>query len=96
MKSSLRQIMKNFKNTKVGSFAWNVCVFLRQKLFYPTHFRILIRDLLRLPYLRLNDTHKFSGANFLHILHFKESGLLQKPLYDKSGWLLRYYEDGLY
>lgn len=67
MDNKLRRTIKAFKSTNVGSFILNIYVLLRQKPFYPTHFRILISDLLRLPFLRFKDSHKFSGTEFSNI-----------------------------
>ena len=64
MNSKLRQTMKAFKNTKPGSFIWNIYMLLTQKPFWHTHLRIIMSDFLRLPYLRSKDSQKFSGTDF--------------------------------
>lgn len=59
----LGRTIKAFKMTSAGSLTWNIYVLLRQKPFCPTHLRILMSDLLRLPCLQSKDTHKFSGED---------------------------------
>jgi len=53
--------MKDFKNTTLGYFIWNIYVFLRQKPFCYEHFKVIMGDFLR---LRSKNSKKSSGRDF--------------------------------